>query len=223
MNRFQSFMFQGIFMTTAVLGGLQPVAADTIISNYPATNDNSASPVADRTGNFAKAAGFTMSDGGAYTLNSITLRLERNDADATLLFQLFGDGGSGPVGPPLLTFINPLIPVGGPEDFVFLPNVVFDLQPLTTYWIAGTGTSPTINRILWYGSFPGITPTGIATSAGYRFNLNGTFPPTGDSSPFNTYQVDGTPVSAPVPEPSTMLLLGSGLIGLVAWRKKATV
>lgn len=27
-------------------------------------------------------------------------------------------------------------------------------------------------------------------------------------------------VSAPIPEPSTMLLLGSGLVGLVAWRKR---
>jgi hypothetical protein len=47
---------------------------------------------------------------------------------------------------------------------------------------------------------PSITPTGIATNAGYRFS-NGPPPPTGNSTTLNSYEVGGTVV----PEPASAL------------------
>lgn len=196
-------------------------SAAVIIGNYPPDNDLASSTVAASTGDFSKAAGFTMPAGTDYTLDSITLRLEVIDVDATLTVELYGDAGGDPVGPSLLTFINPALPAGT-DDFVFLPSGAFLLEAGLTYWIVASGASPTLDGILWWGSNPGITPTGIATSAGYRFDDTGVLPPTGPSGILNTFQVDGTAVAA-VPVPATLWLFAVGLagFGMVCRRRAA--
>ena len=216
------FFTQGIGILVAgvvALGGLQPVWADTIISNFPQANDDSGSTLSNANGVASKAAGFTMPNNGlAYTLDSVTLRLKNGDPNADLLVELFGDGGTGPVGPSLVTFTNPVIPVGT-GDFMFVPDASFTLQPLTTYWITATGESATpAPGINWEASLPGITPTGLASSAGYRFSSigSGVVPPTGRSTVSNTYQVDATPVRIP----STLLLFGLGFAGFAVWRHR---
>jgi len=192
-------------------------SAGIIITNYPPANDNIGSTIAASPGGFSKAAGFTLPAGQPFSLDSVTLRLDRNDADATMQLDLFGDSGGNPVGPPLVSFVIPPFPVGV-SDVTFFPATPFTLQPSTTYWLAATGSSPTQNGIEWLASDPGITPTGIATSAGYRFNNTGVYPPTGVSMRLNTFQVNGTPAGAVIPEPSTLVLLGMGSVSLLGYR-----
>ena len=76
-----------------------------------------------------------------------------------------------------------------------------------SYWIVVTAFAD------WSASTPGIAPTGIATSLGYRF---GTDPPTGPESIQVSFQVDGTPVSASVPEPSSLASTATGLVVALA-------
>ena len=158
-----------------------------------------------------------MPDNGlAYTLDSVTLRLRVTSGPFLgLLVQLFGDSGGDPIGPALVTFTNPSFP-HGLANFVFVPDTSFTLQPSTTYWIAATGPGvlPRSGFIAWSASSILGTPTGLASSAGYRFSNTGEYPPTGPSSVFNTYQVDATPVHIP----STLLFFGAGFAGFVVWR-----
>ena len=194
---------------TAVAFASQMASATVIISNFPQANDGSSSTISSFLGDSAKAAGFTMPAGSAFNLDLLTMRLDPT-AGATLSVQLFG-GDAFPVGPALLNFTNPNLPAGA-GNFVFTPVTKFLLRPSTTYWIAATGKSPTMSdATFWLASHPGIVPTGLATSEGYRFDNNGMFPPTQSSSILNTYQVDGTAV----PEPATLTLVGLGLLAFV--------
>lgn len=202
-----------------VLAGLMvctSAMAVPIISNLPG-NDGSASTIAASTGNFAKAAGFTMGASN-FSLDSVTLRLRVNDPAATLTVQLFSDAGGAPVGLALVDFTNPVLPAGM-SSFVFVPTAAFLLDAGTTYWVAATGLSPTSDGIEWLASAPGVAPTGLATSAGYTFSSAGVYPPTNGSSIFNSYQVDGTAVVA---EPTTLVLSALGLAALGFRRRRVT-
>ena len=88
------------------------------------------------------------------------------------------------------------------QDVTVTPLSPFTLQPGMSYWIVVTAFAD------WSASTPGIAPTGIATSLGYRF---GTDPPTGPESIQVSFQVDGTPVSLR----ARALLAGSAVTGLV--------
>ncbi|MGQ0793953.1 MAG: choice-of-anchor R domain-containing protein [Deltaproteobacteria bacterium] len=183
--------------------------AVVIISNYPAVNSVDGSTIAILGGGFSKAAGFTLPAGTDYSLDSVTLRLDRNNADATIQVDLFGDAGGSPVGPALLSFIVPVFGLGV-SDVVFLPATPFTLLASTTYWIGATGVSPVFDdSVDWQQSNPDFLPTGIATSAGYRFSSIGVYPPNGGSSIFNIYLVNATAVAAAAPEPGALLLLGA--------------
>lgn len=207
-----------LLTATFTLASLTAHAA-VLISNFPPANDLSFTTIAASTGDFSKSAGFTLPVGDDYTLDSVVMRLEVNDLGATTTLSLFADVAGNPGGPALATFTTPALALGT-ADYTFLPTAAVTLNDATTYWIAATGISPTLDGITWRSSNPGITPTGIATDAGYRFNNNGTFPATGSNGSntiLNTYRVNAT-VNA-VPETGTALF-GLGLMGVAAIRRR---
>jgi hypothetical protein len=196
----------------------QPARADVIISNYPPANDDAQSTISSPGGLFSNAAGFTLPAGSVYSLDSVQLRLHRSDVDAGMTLDLFADIAGSPGGAPLASFVVPSFPLAV-SDVVFTPSSPVTLLPSTTYWIAATGTSPTSSGIQWLASDPNITPTGIATSAGFRFDSAGSYPPTASSAVMNTYIVNATAV----PEASAVLCLAvSSLVvaPVVAWRTR---
>jgi hypothetical protein len=145
----------------------------------------------------------------------------------------------GEVGPDYTTFIDPFVAIGyeyatGDQDPNFasveLPDVgdgIFTLE----YYLEGVLTTNTLYAKDKYffqsGGVDWFKVTGIETSAGLdpddvtafitglTFVTTGSF--TGTMTPIKTFIPDGSPV----PEPSTMLLLCFGLVGLTgAARKK---
>ena len=79
-------------------------------------------------------------------------------------------------------------------DFTFTTPTAVVLQPSTTYWLVGYSlTLGSSNQIEWDQSTPKVTPTGIATSNGLRFNTPAVVPPTNvDLVDGPVFQVNGT-------------------------------
>ncbi|MFO0148855.1 MAG: choice-of-anchor R domain-containing protein, partial [Microcystis sp.] len=88
------------------------------------------------------------------------------------------------------------------------------------YWLYVISTS---GSFVWRGSSPGITPTGIATSSGYRLSSGASFSP---STVFNSFQINATEITGPVastPEPgaiAALSLFGLGLLGVKGRRNE---
>ncbi len=156
----------------------------------------------------SKAAGFTMPTGIDYTLDSVELRLEFANTGSVPVLGLYDDQGGNP-GSSLLSLEAPLV-VPGIDTFVFTTPDTFTLEAGTTYWLVLTNDALGADSFLWLADSSGITPTGIASDAGYRFG-DGFAPPTSPSSTLNSYAVYATP-AAIIPEPSTLILLGSSAL-----------
>ena len=208
-----------------------PVGAGVIIGNISA-----GSTQVDGTGigdGASKAAGWTMPSGTNYSLDSVTLDLRYNYwyfgtglPAPVVTAAIYGDSGSGPTGSALVTLTDPSFVRSNTADYnyVFTPPSAFTLTAGTTYWLVLSATDPSGNNqddINWRMSSPSmISPSGIATSAGYRWNNSGVVPPLGSSSTYNTFEVDGTAQASPVPEPATMLLAAAGLSVVLLRRRQ---
>jgi len=209
----------------AIVGAAEVRAGSTlIIGNYPAPNDGTLSAVASHGVGVSKAVGFTM-PGTSYHLDSITLRLmEQVGSTSSLTVELFG-GTTTPSGSPLVVFNTPAIP-NIASDVAFTPLTSFTLQSNTTYWIDVTGTSDVLNGIVWYASLPGVIPTGIAASAGARFDsTGGGLSALSPSTVLNTYAVNGSLDLGPsvVPEPISLIPAATAAVAglsVFGWRRR---
>ena len=211
-------------MILALLSDREARAGSTVvIGDYPETNDGTLTAVTSLYGTYAKAVGFTMG-GQSYDLASVTLRLmEQAGSRSTLSVELFGGTSSTLSGPALVSFNSPTIPsLAG--NVPFTPTTSLVLQAGASYWLEVSGQSDTLNGIVWYAGNPGVTPAGVATSAGALFTDQlGSLPALKPSSIMNTFQVTGlsNAGTTSIPEP-TGLMQGafSVLAGLVyaCWR-----
>jgi hypothetical protein len=166
-------------------------AADVLIGNLPG-NDGTGTFLNGDTHSLdnSKAAGFTMPAGTDYFLDDVILRLEIIEAANNPVVQIWSDSGGIP-GVSLITLTNPVFTIGVIASYSFTPPSQFTIQADQTYWVVVYNDSPGADRFEWYANNPAITPTGIATSAGYLYST-GPPPPTASSSFFNSYEVNGT-------------------------------
>ncbi len=178
-----------------------PVEAINLIGNFPQTDDVSADSI-----NTArrKAIGFTLPVGIPYTLDTITLRLRNYNTmgggDVALL-RIFADATKNSASPidvgsilQTLSFTNPASNSGAgvTANFVFTPTSTFTFLPDTLYWL---DVSATAGDFSWRGSNPAVTPT---STVGVTFNNYAVSSDSGanygNSTRFNSFQIDATPV-----------------------------
>ena len=188
-----------IVATSTVLvwsGEVASSQAVTLIGNYPQSNDNNASVI--DSSNW-KATSFTLPAASNYILNSATLRLSAytNTSSAPVLTIRSNNAGN-PSATVLASFSTPATQGAGNFNYTFTPTSAFTFTAGSTYWLTLAGTTTT--SFSWNTSVPGITPTGIATSNGYKFSGN-SGSSWGNSTVFNTFSID----VAAVPEPLTIL------------------
>lgn len=158
-----------------------PVAAraTVLISNLPPTYvpgtttgttiNSAASGVQD-----SKAAGFTLPAGSNYLLTDVILRLQLATTSVPQV-AIYGTTAGNP-GTLLQTLANPTLTANAVVDLTFTSSSPLTLAAGTTYWVVVSNAATVDDGFSWYASNPAVTPTGIATSAGYRFS-NGAPPP----------------------------------------------
>jgi len=161
------------------------VQATELISNLPGNDASQSAALSDLRN---KGMGFTM-PAEQYNLDAATLRLETFGANTVPIVEIWSDVAGNP-GAPLVTLINPVLASSGIASYDFIPPGTFVLEASTTYWVVAYGQAGA-TAYDWVASSPGVTPTGLATHAGAKFDTNGP-PPTTNSSILCSYAVSGT-------------------------------
>lgn len=173
--------------------GATPTGDDPISSFGPLADSFNSGPTAlNLTSVLVLLAGSTDSTGG------VTMELLSSN--------------SGPTPGSVLDVIGTIAsPVAATGEYAFTPSSTITLAANKTYWIELL--APGTDATQWFWS---LDTSGPGVAGQFYSNFNGVFPNT--NGPYQM-EVSGTATTA-TPEPSSLLLFGTSLLGLAPFRRK---
>lgn len=162
---------------------------------------------------------------GLVSTSPLTVYIESNSGTGqpgTILDTLTQSGSYGP----LSTFSTvPVVPV---VDFT-CSGTCATLEAGTTYWIVGQNTVTASTAAWIYDKNSDLTGTWYynytdSATGPWTTATNGNCPFTDPTAPpcIGEFDVTGTPTAVPTPEPASLALVGSGLVGIAAALRRRT-